>query len=118
MYVALAKGGLVPEHVLVLPIQHVGSGLELSQEAQQEVTKYRGALKAYFKSKGQVPIVFERNVRSQHMQLQVVPVPAAAAEAAEHAFVSAGARQNIGFEAVPDGAQLQHVGRGEGGSND
>lgn len=70
-YVALAKGGLTSRHLLILPIGHYQSVVELSSEVVEEMEKYKSALKSFYKSKGERCILFERNYRSQHLQLQV-----------------------------------------------
>lgn len=44
-----------------------------------EIEKYKAALKTMFKKKEKRAVFFERNYRSQHLQVQVVPVPAEAA---------------------------------------
>ena len=36
-----------------------------------EIKKFKAALRAYYKSKKQSCVIFERNFRSQHLQLQV-----------------------------------------------
>ncbi|KAF3859672.1 hypothetical protein F7725_022071 [Dissostichus mawsoni] len=51
-YVALAKGSLTPLHMLILPIGHYQSVVELSSEVVEEMEKYREALKSFYKSKG------------------------------------------------------------------
>jgi hypothetical protein len=45
--------------------------LTARQDAKAEIAKYKASLAEYYKSKGQSYVIFERNVRSQHMQLQV-----------------------------------------------
>lgn len=70
-YLALAKGGMTPHHVLILPIGHYQSVVELSSEVVEEMEKYKSALKSFYKSKGERCIVFERNYKSPHLQLQV-----------------------------------------------
>ncbi|XP_019403246.1 PREDICTED: CWF19-like protein 1 isoform X3 [Crocodylus porosus] len=70
-YLALAKGGLSNDHVLILPIGHYQSVVELSSEVVEEVEKYKSALKKFFQSKGKRYVLFERNYRSQHLQLQI-----------------------------------------------
>lgn len=72
-YLAMAKGGLTPRHVLILPIGHYQSVVDLSSEVVQEMEKYKSALKSFYKSRGERCILFERNYRSQHLQLQVEP---------------------------------------------
>jgi len=37
---ALPKGGLVPGHVLILPIGHYQSQIDLPEEAVKEIDKY------------------------------------------------------------------------------
>lgn len=61
----------MPEHVLLLPIMHVPSSLELSDDARDEMNKYKEALRKYYRSKGKSCVFFERNFASRHMQLQV-----------------------------------------------
>lgn len=57
--------------MLILPIGHYQSVVDLSSEVVQEMEKYKSALKSFYKSKGERWVVFERNYRSQHLQLQV-----------------------------------------------
>lgn len=71
-YMALAKGCLTPDHVLLLPIGHYQSVVELPSEAVDELKKYKSAVKKLYKSRGRRCILFERNYRSQHLQLQVL----------------------------------------------
>lgn len=70
-YLAMAKGSLTPLHMLILPIGHFQSVVELSDEVLLEMEKYKSALKSFYKSKGERCVLFERNYRSQHLQLQV-----------------------------------------------
>lgn len=71
-YMALAKGGLTPDHVLLLPIGHYQSVVELPSEAVDELQKYKNAVRKLYKSRGRRCVLFERNYRSQHLQLQVL----------------------------------------------
>merc|ERR1712048_838035 len=75
-YMTLAKGGLNQQHVLVLPVSHQGSSLDCLPECTQEITQYKEALVKFYRQKYQKACVFfERNYRSDHYQLQCVPVP-------------------------------------------
>ena len=38
-YLALPKGGIVPEHVLIIPMAHVASGLTFTEEVWSDVDK-------------------------------------------------------------------------------
>jgi len=98
VYLALAKGGLTPDHVLILPITHVPSTLQLDEDTRAEVDEYKAALRAFFESQGKACVMWERNMRSQHLQLQVVPVPQAVAEAAEATFRERGTAMGPNFK--------------------
>ena len=70
-YLAMAKGGLTPQHMLVLPIGHIQAVVHMGQEEVEELQRYKEAVRSFYKSKGLRCLVFERNYRSQHLQLQV-----------------------------------------------
>ena len=70
-YIAMAKGGLTPDHVLILPIAHHSSSLELPDDTRKEADKFKQALIDAFSSEGRPCVVFERNYRTDHMQIQV-----------------------------------------------
>uniref|UniRef100_A0A2K6FMR0 CWF19-like protein 1 n=1 Tax=Propithecus coquereli TaxID=379532 RepID=A0A2K6FMR0_PROCO len=76
-YLALAKGGLSDDHVLILPIGHYQSVVELSAEVVEEVEKYKATLRRFFKSRGKRCVLFERNYKSHHLQLQIAQPGAA-----------------------------------------
>jgi len=48
--------------------------------------RFKTALKKFFKKQQKAVIFFERNYRTMHMQIQVVPVPASQASAAKPTF--------------------------------
>lgn len=77
-YLALAKGGVVDDHLLILPIEHFQSTLTLPDNALEEIGKFKEALMKYFKDNDKVPIFFERNFKTSHCQINVVPIPTAA----------------------------------------
>ncbi|XP_055280861.1 CWF19-like protein 1 isoform X2 [Moschus berezovskii] len=76
-YLALAKGGLSDDHVLILPIGHYQSVVELSAEVVEEVEKYKATLRRFFRSRGKRCVLFERNYKSHHLQLQIAQPGAA-----------------------------------------
>lgn len=71
MYITLAKGVLVPEHVFIVPIEHIPSSVELCPEAFEEMENFKSALVNYFHDRDQDLVFFERNYRSPHLQIQV-----------------------------------------------
>ncbi|KAM4614696.1 CWF19-like protein 1 [Polymixia lowei] len=110
-YLALAKGGLTPYHVLVLPIGHYQSVVELGSEVVEEMEKYKAAVRRFYKSKGQRCVVFERNYRSQHLQLQVVPVPLdkCATEDIKEAFMVQAQEQQMELMEIPEHTDLKQI---------
>ncbi|KAL1455394.1 hypothetical protein WDU94_009490 [Cyamophila willieti] len=75
MYVVLAKGQLTEGHLIILPVGHHYSSLELPASAEIELEKFKKSLRAYFKSINKVPIFFERSFKSFHCQIHVIPIP-------------------------------------------
>ncbi len=62
-YMALAKGGLTPEHVMILPIAHYASSMDIPEEVEKEVSKFKSALKKCFKKRGKAVVFYERNYK-------------------------------------------------------
>lgn len=74
VYVALAKGGLVDEHFLICPIDHYQCTVNQPDEIQKEVECYKAAITNFYKRNDKVPVFFERNYKTSHMQIQAVPI--------------------------------------------
>ncbi|XP_075900353.1 CWF19-like protein 1 [Nelusetta ayraudi] len=110
-YVALAKGALTPRHVLILPIGHYQSVVELSGEVLQEMDRYKAALRSFYKSRGERCVLFERNYRSQHLQLQVVPVPLdrCATDDIKEAFMVQAQEQQMELMEIPEHTDLKQI---------
>ncbi|XP_066486687.1 CWF19-like protein 1 isoform X3 [Tiliqua scincoides] len=110
-YLALAKGGLSPDHVLILPIGHCQSVVELASEVVEELEQYKAALRRFFRAQGKRCVVFERNYRSQHLQLQVVPVPhnLGTTEDIKEAFVLQAEEQRIELLEIPEHSALKQI---------
>ena len=87
VYLALAKGFLVPEHCLILPIGHVQSERSLPSEALDEIKKYQKALLKCFEREGKCMVFYERSFKSPHMQIQCCPVPKVSATRLCEAFM-------------------------------
>uniref|UniRef100_A0A674E3U5 CWF19-like protein 1 n=1 Tax=Salmo trutta TaxID=8032 RepID=A0A674E3U5_SALTR len=110
-YLALAKGSLTPRHVLVLPIGHYQSVVELSSEVVKELDRYKMAVRTFYKSKGQRCVLFERNYHSQHLQIQVVPVPEdkCTTEDIKEAFMLQAQEQNMELMEIPQHTDLKQI---------
>ncbi|VDP09908.1 unnamed protein product [Soboliphyme baturini] len=101
-YLALAKGGLCEDHFLILPIAHVQSMVTANEEVKEEVEKYKEALKRCFSDKGQCVVFFERNYRTQHLQIQAVPLPMELIHAIKPCFTQTAQKYDIQLTELPD----------------
>lgn len=71
-YCALAKGPLVEDHVLVIPIEHIPTTLLSPPECETELIRFQNSLKMYFKNQGKEAVFFEWVFkRGSHANLQV-----------------------------------------------
>lgn len=57
--------------MLICPIAHHGSSLELPEDTAEELNKFKKALSAAFATNGQHCVIYERNYKSDHLQIQV-----------------------------------------------
>ncbi|KAF2353244.1 Transposase type 1 [Trinorchestia longiramus] len=105
-YLALAKGGLVPHHLMLLPIHHYQTSLDLEPAAVEELQKFKVAVQEMFSASGQWVVFYERNFRTTHMQLHVVPVPSTIAERVAEVFKSAAEEEGLQLEEVPRRTEL------------
>lgn len=104
-YCALAKGPLVPNHVLVIPVEHCRTTLMMPVEAEVELERYKNALGKYFEKQGKTAVYFEWvSQHSHHANLQAVPVPLSKAADVKKIFHLAAQRLGFEFSVVnPDG---------------
>lgn len=68
----------MPNHVLVVPIEHVASMAAHSKRALDEVKVFVEAVTALYATLGLVPLIMERAVKTRgplHAYLEVVPLP-------------------------------------------
>jgi hypothetical protein len=91
---ALPKGGITPDHVLIIPITHTGALATAPPSLRAEVDRFKAALGAMFASQGgRGMVLFERVLHArrgetpQHTHLQVVPLPAGAVSSAKSQLV-------------------------------
>ncbi|XP_007012827.2 PREDICTED: zinc finger CCCH domain-containing protein 64 isoform X1 [Theobroma cacao] len=98
-YCALAKGPLVQDHVLLIPVEHLPNTLCLSADSEIELGKFQNSLKMYYKNQGKEAVFFEWiSKRGTHANLQAVPVPSSKAAALKDIFNLAA--EKLGFEFV------------------
>lgn len=71
-YCALAKGPLVPDHVLIIPVEHSPNTLLSPAEHETELNKFQNSLKRYHAKQKKEVIFFEWvSKRGTHANLQV-----------------------------------------------
>ncbi|KAL6005948.1 hypothetical protein ACLOJK_039993 [Asimina triloba] len=98
-YCALAKGPLVEDHLLIIPVDHSPNTLSLPPEAENELQIYKDALKTCFKNQRKTVVFYEwlsKPGPSMHANLQVVPIPLSKAFEIRRHFVLAA--KHLGFE--------------------
>ncbi|GMH18076.1 hypothetical protein Nepgr_019917 [Nepenthes gracilis] len=101
IYCALAKGPLVDDHLLIIPIEHSPSTLSLPPECEKELCQFQSILRTHFKSHRKEIIFFELiSKRGTHANLQVVPVPSTKASSVKTIFSLAAKKLGFEFETM------------------
>nr|CAI5863571.1 unnamed protein product [Callosobruchus analis] len=108
-YLALAKGGMVEEHFLICPIEHHQSSIAQPDEVLNEINNFKEALCKFYKKKGNLPVFFERNYKTSHMQLQAVPIPANANRELKEIFFDESEGQGFKLETLDSSSRLDQV---------
>lgn len=109
-YLAMPKGAINSDHVLIVPIAHASSTTALSAAAWTEIERFKRGLRDLFAANGKEMIVLDRNVQTigaAHCHVQVVGVPRANAVTAKRVFETEGERYHVRFEEIASDAQLQ-----------
>ncbi|KAK6627607.1 hypothetical protein RUM44_010085 [Polyplax serrata] len=107
VYLALAKGGLTPLHVMIIPVMHHRAQTDLSKEAMSELKEYKSALRKFFEANDMVPVVFERNYKTSHLQLQIVPVPKRIGNELKEIFMNFAEDLGLKLQELPNKAKLK-----------
>ncbi|XP_060519508.1 CWF19-like protein 1 [Cylas formicarius] len=108
-YLSMAKGGLVDEHLLICPIEHFQSSLSCSEDIQREMIHFKEALRKFYERKDQVPIFSERNYKTSHMQLQVIPIPRKATNELQDIFIEESEVQGFKLEELGPNSRFHQV---------
>ncbi|OON19597.1 hypothetical protein X801_04533, partial [Opisthorchis viverrini] len=112
-YLALPRGPLVSDHILILTVGHHRSWTTCPDYVRQEIEDYKTRLKRMFTNEGKAVVAFERNLKTQHYQLQVViPVPFAVAGEVKQAFLDLSARcetSPCALEPIPRNTELNDI---------
>lgn len=109
-YLAMAKGGLAEDHLLILPIEHLRSTIEIdNEEVINELNKFKTSLIGYFDSKGESVVFFERNFKSSHLQIQCVGIPKSKALDFKSIILELVEERGLKFNELSDDCQLKDV---------
>ncbi|CAG0892299.1 unnamed protein product [Darwinula stevensoni] len=109
VYMTLAKGGLLEDHILLIPIDHEQSLSALCPETQREVEMFKVALQQFFSKQGKSIVIFERNYRTSHLNLQVVPIPKSKEAKLESAVQDISTRYEMELVQLPEFASLKQI---------
>ncbi|CAP29303.1 Protein CBG09248 [Caenorhabditis briggsae] len=112
-YAAMPKGPLTEDHVMVLSVGHIQSQVAAPVEVRDEIEKFKNVFTLMANKQGKALVTFERNFRTQHLQVQMVMVDKSSTKALKSSFTSAAAC--AGFELVtmgPDENLLDMVNEG------
>jgi len=109
MYLALPKGGLTEDHVLILPIACIANQISLPEEALEELKKFKSALRKMYKKHGKSAVFFERNYKQTHCQIQVVPVQRETASRVKPAWLETASSLELDLNEIPDHVPLAQL---------
>ena len=73
-YLALAKGAIHPDHLLIVPVDHHKSAAMLPEDLQQDLETLKTQVFKFFENQEKDCVIFERSYTQVHFVLQVVPV--------------------------------------------
>lgn len=107
-YLALAKGPINEYHILILSVTHIQSTSLLTEDDWAELEQFKTALKEFFATIDQVVVFFERNYKTGHVQINVVPVDKSLEWKIKHAFQDKAEEYNLPLETLPK-LQIEHL---------
>lgn len=125
-YLALPKGGVSDDHVLIIPIAHHDNLATASQALKNEIDLFMKGLTSLFAARSPplYPLAFERVLRRGgrnevplHTHMQVIGLPLEASTRAASAFITEGQYKQIVFERLADEIKLEDAVKPEEGSS-
>lgn len=111
-YLALPRGPLVTDHVLILTVGHHRSWTACPDYVRVEIEDYKERLKRMFANEGKAMVAYERNLKTQHYELQVVPIPFAVAGEVKHSFLDLSMRCEASpcvLQPIPRNTELTEI---------
>ncbi|VDN54680.1 unnamed protein product [Dracunculus medinensis] len=80
---------------IAMPKDHIQSIVASSNELREDIQKFKDSLTLMFNKKNMVPVFFERNFKTQHLQINVVPVPKSCSKALRISFINSSNLKNL-----------------------
>ena len=106
-YLALPRGAIAADHVLVAPIECCPSRLLLPAGARAELERFEGAVRRLHGAGGRETLLFERTLRGtrgrDHMQTHLVALPGGAARRCLEVLSQLAAERGLAFSEVSAG---------------
>ncbi|XKL66608.1 hypothetical protein PGB90_010028 [Kerria lacca] len=128
VYLTLAKGGLVWNHAIILPVSHFRTYLEMSDSVYEEIEKYPFQLfkhylfaimviifetffenLKYYSIDKQTPVFFDRNYKTPHHQIQVIPVPNDKLQNVKQLFMELAEKKGFSLMEIPVNAEIKNI---------
>ncbi|KAI6223689.1 CWF19-like protein 1-like protein [Aphelenchoides fujianensis] len=102
VYMALPKGGLSDEHVLLLSVNHVQSLVTASAQVREEVVKYKDAFTLLCANQNMAVVCWERNYKTSHLTFEMIGCPQEKTGALRAAFLQTGDKYGLEFTFVKE----------------
>lgn len=104
MYLALAKGALTNDHVMIVPTNHIKCQQFLEEGQQEDVEKFKKALRTMNRTtKKSTTVFFERSLSTSHMQIQCLPVARYSVSDIKDVFYTFAEKYNLEIQEIPGG---------------
>jgi len=107
VYIALPRGPLHPQHIMILPVSHTPYTSALPEEARAEMANWKQALIRCFGSKNMGVVFYERHMptkSTQHMQIHAIPVTASQRKSVKAAIENAFEAKGLALEVLQPSA--------------
>ena len=102
MYLALAKGALTNDHVMIVPTNHIKCQQFLELNQQEDVEKFKKSLRTMNRTnKKSTTVFFERSLSTSHMQIQCLPVARYSVNDIKDVFYKFADKYNLEVQEVP-----------------
>ncbi|KRY75958.1 CWF19-like protein 1 -like protein, partial [Trichinella pseudospiralis] len=105
-YLSLTKGGLCDDHFLITPIGHIQSMIEADDDVLEDIEKYKESLRKFFAAQDRTVVFFERNYRTQHLQVHAVPIANSKSVFVRQCFIQAAANHGVDMAELSEDVAL------------